>query len=207
MTERNSSVSRRLALGVKRAFDIASSILVGVAVFPLFPVIALLVKATSPGPVLFRQDRAGLGQRPFRMYKFRTMVQSTEDCDLTRWSASEEARITSVGRFFRNYGLDELPQVINILKGDMSVIGPRPPLPVQVEEFTVRQKRMFDMRPGVLSLAVIMGRRAIPPEQRIEYHVKYVENWSLLLDLEILLKSILVVFGKQNAEENLSKET
>jgi len=195
------SPGRRLALGVKRAFDVISCTAVAAALWPLFPALALLVKATSRGPVLFVQERAGLGMRPFKLYKFRTMRVPPPGHDPTRWSPAEEERITPVGRFLRDYGLDELPQVLNILRGDMSVIGPRPPLPAQAVRYEPWKRRMFDMRPGVLSLAGIRGRRSIPMEDRIRYHVEYVERWSLALDLEILWRSLFVVLSRSDAAE------
>ena len=192
---------RRAALGVKRAFDVGSCLAVASVALPAFPLMALLVKQSSPGPLFFVQERVGLRQRTFPMYKFRTMAQAPPGHDASLWSAKEEARITRVGRFFRDYGLDELPQILNILAGDMSVIGPRPPLPSQLGRYTDEQRRMFDMAPGVLSLAAVKGRRSLSTEERIRYHVWYVDHWSLGLDLEILWSCMFVVLGKKNANE------
>jgi len=121
--------------------------------------------------------------------------------DLTRWSEAEEARITAVGRFLRAYGLDELPQLVNIIKGEMSIIGPRPTLPAQVDSFTDSERRMLRMRPGVTGLAAVRGRYSLTYEQRKKYNVEYVDRWSLRLDAAILLKTIGVVLGRRNATE------
>jgi len=206
-TEPGSSgrVRKGISLAVKRAFDVASSSAVALAVAPAFPLLAFCVKWRSRGPLFFTQERVGVDQRPFRMIKFRTMSQPPPGHDPTKWNVAEESRISPLGRFLRDFGLDELPQVINIIKGDMSVIGPRPPLPAQVEQYSDEQRKMFGMKPGVLSLAAIRGRRAIDMEKRIELHVEYVERWSLALDIEILLKSLFVVLRRMNADEKVDQ--
>jgi lipopolysaccharide/colanic/teichoic acid biosynthesis glycosyltransferase len=125
-------VARRLQLTVKRLFDIVLCLVVVLLGWPFLALMALVVKLSSPGPIFFVQERVGLQQNVFRLTKFRTMVERGSKDPLTVWTAEEEARITPVGRLLRDYGLDELPQVLNILKGDMSIVGPRPPLPAQV---------------------------------------------------------------------------
>jgi len=185
---------------IKRVFDVAACLMVLALGAPVFIIIALIVRLSSPGPVLFIQERTGRHGRAFRMYKFRTMVGRKDESILV-WTTTDEQRITRVGRFLRDYGLDELPQVINILKGDMSIVGPRPPRPLQAERYSDHQRIMFSMRPGVISLADVKGRRSIPTEERIEWHVRYVENWSVRLDLEILWKTLLIVLRRENAEE------
>jgi len=200
-----SGMEARFAL--KRLFDIIMSMLVAVIGAPVFMVVAVLVKLSSPGPVFFVQDRVGKDGSAFRMYKFRTMA-GKPDASMLVWTQSEEDRITKIGRFLRDYGLDELPQVLNILRGDMSIVGPRPPLPMQAEQYTDCQKTMFNMRPGVISLADVKGRRSIPMEERIEWHVWYVQNWSMRLDLEILWKTLFIVLRRQNAfETDVREET
>jgi len=128
------------------------------------------------------------------------------DRNVTRWTKIDEARITSIGHFMRDYGLDELPQLLNIIKGDMSIVGPRSPLPQQVTAFPTHFKKMFRMRPGVLSLAAISGRRALTMEERYNLHVQYVETWTLKLDVKIMWRSLFVVFRREAATENLPKE-
>lgn len=196
-------LAHRLQLGIKRAFDLVACFALLVLGSPLLMVIGVLVKLSSPGPMLFLQPRVGKNTQVFRLIKFRSMTGSPAP-DATAWTSREEARITKVGRFLRDYGLDELPQVLNIIKGDMSIIGPRPPLPAQVAVYTVEQMKAFQMRPGVLSLAAVEGRRSIPMEKRIAFHVKYVEDWSLRLDFWIFWRSLFVVFGRQNATEAAS---
>jgi len=185
---------------IKRVFDVVACLMVLALGAPIFIIIALIVRLSSPGPVLFIQERTGRYGRTFRMYKFRTMVGRKDESILV-WTKTDEQRITRVGRFLRDYGLDELPQVINILKGDMSIVGPRPPRPLQAERYSDHQRIMFNMRPGVISLADVKGRRSIPTEERIDWHVRYVQNWSLGLDLEILWKTLLIVLRRENAEE------
>jgi len=189
---------------VKRAIDILLSSLILIFGLPLLVLLAVLVKVSSRGPVLFVQDRAGLRGRAFRILKFRTMAHRPAKQQAMTWTQDDERSITRIGRFLRDYGLDELPQLVNILKGDMSIVGPRPPLPEQAEQYTEQQRKMFGMRPGVLSLAAIRGRRSIPVEQRIGLHVWYVENWSLSLDWVILWRALFVVLGRKNASETLA---
>ncbi len=190
----------QIQLGLKRICDVLICGLLLIVASPMLIILALLIKLSSPGPVFFVQERMGRWERSFRIYKFRTMTGQPNPHD-TRWTKAEEARITPVGSFMRDYGLDELPQLVNILKGDMSIIGPRPPLPSQVTEFSPQLRKMFRMRPGVLSLAAIAGRRSLPMEERYKLHVTYVENWSLALDLKILWQSLFVVLGKESARD------
>lgn len=190
----------QIELAAKRFIDVSACVLIFSFGFPLFLLIGFLVKRTSPGPVFFVQPRVGKDERLFRLVKFRTMTGSP-DPTATSWSKSEEARITPIGGFLRDYGLDELPQVFNIFKGEMSIIGPRPPLPAQVETYTPEQRKVFRMQPGVLSLAAIAGRRSIPMEKRIDLHVQYVENWSFKLDMRILWESLFTVLSGRNVRE------
>lgn len=198
-------MSRSIQINIKRIFDIVACCVILILGFPIIIVLSLLVKLSSPGPILFIQERIGKDGIPFFIYKFRTMTGLPEK-GATRWLKSDEDRITSIGAFLRDYGLDELPQVINILKGDMSIVGPRTPLPQQIEFLSPRFKKMFIMRPGVLSLAAIKGRRSLSMEQRYELHVQYVETWSLKLDSMILWKSLFVILRREDAREKFSGE-
>lgn len=192
---------KKYSLILKRVFDLIMSICVLGFSLPAAGLISLLIKKSGPGPILIKQSRMGKGLQPFMMYKFRTMKQSKDGSESLKWTAEEEARITNIGHILRDYGLDELPQLINILQGEMSIIGPRPPLPTQVDFFTERQKKMFNMRPGVLSLAAIKGRRSVSMEERYEQHVQYVENWNLALDLKIFCKAAWIVLTGKDARE------
>ena len=167
---------------------------------PLLAVLALVVKLSSRGPVLFVQERIGRNGKPFRMLKFRTMTGEPR-LGPAVWNEAEAERVTSVGRFLRAYGLDELPQLLNIIKGEMSIIGPRPSLPAQAASFSNFERRMLRMRPGVTSLAAVQGRYALSPERRRHFHVEYVDRWSLKLDVRILLRTIVVVLGRRSAAE------
>lgn len=169
--------------------------------WPLLAVIAVLVRVSSPGPILFAQERLGRHAKPFVMWKFRTMRVRAPSTQSNVWTADDEAAITRVGRILRNYGLDELPQTFNILRGDMSVLGWRPGLPSQIDLFGGRHDRIFTMRPGVLSLAGVKGRRGIPMAERIVLHRAYVDRWSLRLDLEILCRALFVVLRCENSTE------
>jgi len=193
-------------LALKRLFDVIICLLVLVLGLPVFGLIALMVKLSSAGPVFFVQERVGLGGKIFRLIKFRTMVDKPTTEPVTVWTEAEEARVTKIGRFLRDYALDELPEVFNILKGDMSIIGPRPYLPAQVQDYTERERQVFRMRPGMLSLAFVKGRRSIPMKQRIEHHVWYVENWSLWLDVLIFWRGLLVLLKREGASEVVTSE-
>lgn len=193
-------MSHNIQLFIKMFFDIIVCSVLLIGSFPLLLLLALLVKLSSAGPVLFIQERMGKNEKPYKIIKFRTMV-GQPDKHATCWNKSEEDRITPIGNFLRDFGLDELPQMFNIIKGDMSIIGPRTPLPQQMASLQPRLKKMFTMRPGVLSLAAIAGRRSLTMEQRYELHVQYVETWSLKLDLKILWRSIFVVLGRESARE------
>jgi len=191
----------QVELAVKRLFDIVVCLLLAVLLWPFLVVLGLIVKLSSAGPVFFFQKRIGYRGRSFTIAKFRTMTAQRDGPAPTRWSSSEEERITRVGRSLRDYGLDELPQLFNILKGDMSIVGPRPPLPEVAKGFTPREREMFAMRPGVISLAAVEGRRSITMEQRTGLHVKYVERWSLWLDVMILARALSVVLRRANVDE------
>ena len=194
----------RLSLTVKRFMDISLCGAVFILASPLFLVIPILIKLSSAGPIFFVQSRVGQNRKTFNLIKFRTM-RPTSKKQALNWSKEEEERITPIGRFFRDYGLDELPQLYNILKGDMSIIGPRALLPVTADQISPQDHNIFLMKPGVLSLAAISGRRSIPMSKRIELHVKYVDEWSLTLDLKILWKSLFVVLFCKDANEIITE--
>ena len=179
---------------VKRLFDIVCAGLCLVILSPLLALIALLIKIDSKGPVLFRQERVGRHGKIFIINKFRTMVVGAVDMTGSYKVEAEDRRITRIGTLLRQFSLDELPQLVNIIKGEMSIVGPRPTLVYQVERYDDRQRQRLLVRPGVTGWAQVNGRNAISWPERIELDLWYIERWTMWLDLKILLltfKSIL----------------
>ncbi|MGI5161760.1 sugar transferase [Microbispora sp. CA-102843] len=198
--------SRRL---VKNAFDrIVAAAFLLVLVFPMLA-IAAVVRATSPGPALFRQTRIGRYGREFHMLKFRTMVVDAErlkpvlaesnESDGVLFKIRNDPRITRVGQLLRRYSLDELPQLLNVLRGEMSLVGPRPPLPAEVERYGTDVHRRLVVRPGMTGLWQVSGRSDLSWEESVRLDLRYVENWSLMLDLQILWKTWSAVTGGRGA--------
>ncbi len=182
---------------LKRATDIVVSVIGLTFLAPVFLLIAAAIKLDSPGPVFFRQERVGKDGRIFRIFKFRTMIQNAADHPLGYHTHDSDPRVTRVGRFLRAYSLDELPQFFNILAGDMSLVGPRPTLPYQVEKYTDFQRRRLLVPPGVTGLAQVNGRNQLTWPQRIERDVWYVDHWSYGLDLKILWQTVGVVLRRE----------
>jgi lipopolysaccharide/colanic/teichoic acid biosynthesis glycosyltransferase len=180
---------------VNRALDIAVAGFGLVVASPILGAAALAVKLEDGGPVLFRQVRVGRDGVDFELLKLRTMVVDAESTGAGFAVDRGDPRITRVGRFLRRASIDELPQLVNVLRGDMSVIGPRPTLRYQVDRYTERQRRRLDVRPGLTGWAQVHGRAQLPWEDRIELDVFYVENRSPALDLRILLRTPLALFG------------
>ena len=187
--------------GVKRILDIILS-LVGILIggIPML-IVALLVKLDSPGPVLFCQDRIGKDGKVFQIYKFRSMCVGAEKGGV--YSDNRDSRVTKVGKIIRATSLDELPQFFNVLKGDLSFIGPRPPLtyhPWPYEEYTDFQRRMFEVRPGITGWAQTHGRKDVEWHRRIELNVWYVDHVSLWLDIKILFLTVFKVLSNADNE-------
>ncbi len=191
---------------VKRLFDFASSGLGLLVLSPLFLIMAILIKATSKGPVFFKQGRLGLAGRRFTLYKFRTMRQGAHDVlsevdDLDSMTTPEfrekkTSWITPVGRFMRKFSIDELPQLINVFVGHMSIVGPRPTVPDEVDKYKDWQRRRFSMKPGITCLWQVNGRNNIAFEDWMKLDLEYLDNWSLWLDAKILMKTVpVVLFG------------
>lgn len=178
----------------KRAVDLAVLVVVAVPAFALGLVCALAVRLTSRGPVLFRQERIGMGGRPFEVLKFRTMVAGDNPI------VPDAARITAVGRWLRRFSLDELPQLVNVARGEMSVVGPRPTLRYQVERYDDRQWQRLSVRPGLTGLAQIRGRNALSWAERIEHDLEYVQTQSVLLDARILAGTARVMLTGEGVE-------
>lgn len=183
---------------LKRSMDLILSSLLLVGLLPVWILIALLIKIDSKGPVFFHQKRVGQDGRIFTLYKFRTMVSEANPNDYAPQKANDP-RITAIGRWLRRTSLDELPQLWNVLKGEMSLVGPRPEMPFIVEKYKEWQRRRLDVKPGLTGLWQILGRKDLPLHENIEYDFYYIKNQSLLLDLVILFKTIGVVFRGKGA--------
>ena len=186
-------MSLKTQLILKRLIDILFSVTGLVLLAVPFIITALAIKLGSKGAVFFRQERVGKDGRSFKVWKFRTMVVGAVQQGLGYNVAKDDSRITRVGALLRNWGLDELPQLINVFIGEMSLVGPRPTLRYQVEHYNDFQRRRLKMKPGITSLAVVSGRNALSWKERIELDVWYIEHWSLWLDIKILFKTLWTV--------------
>ena len=194
--------------GIKRVIDsIISLLILVIGAIPMM-IVALLIKLDSPGPVLFKQDRIGKNGKVFKILKFRSMCQGAEHTGTGVYSGKGDARVTKVGKILRATSIDELPQIVNILRGEMAFIGPRPPLtyhPWPFEEYTKEQKRMFEVRPGITGWAQVCGRKNVEWHKRIELNVWYVNHVSFLLDVKIFIMTIFKVLS--NADNENEGET
>jgi lipopolysaccharide/colanic/teichoic acid biosynthesis glycosyltransferase len=180
---------------IRRALDIAVSALALALASPVLALAMVAIRIESRGPVVYRQRRAGLGGRPFDVLKLRTMVDGAEHIGAGLAVNEDDARITRVGAILRRSSLDELPNLVNVLRGEMSLIGPRPTLPVQVEQYDERQRGRLQIKPGITGWAQVNGRATLPWSQRIELDLYYIEHRSLALDLRILWRTVLMVLG------------
>ncbi|MGA8599027.1 MAG: exopolysaccharide biosynthesis polyprenyl glycosylphosphotransferase [Bryobacteraceae bacterium] len=197
-----------LRLVVKRAFDIAISLAVLIVSSPFMALVAVLIRLTSPGPVIFKQLRCGLNGRHFQFYKFRSMVRNAEQLKAeiahlnektTAFKISHDPRFTPIGKWLRKFSIDELPQFFNVFRGDMSIVGPRPAVPSEVDHYERWQRRRLRMRPGLTCLWAVRGRDKLDFETWMKMDMEYIDNWSLLLDLKIILKSIPYVLTGRGA--------
>ncbi len=187
---------------IKIVLDFCLALISLIFLSPLFVIISLVIKLDDPGKVIFKQARAGKNGKLFYIYKFRTMVENAENMGLGYGIAKNDPRITRVGRFLRKTSLDELPQLFNVLKGEMSFVGPRPGLPYQVERYSAKQHRRLLVKPGITGLAQVQGRGLIPWSKRIEYDLWYIDHWSLWLDLKIMLRTVKnIILSKGYTEE------
>lgn len=164
---------------------------------PVIYLVGALIRLDSRGPIIFKQERIGKDGQPFMSYKFRSMVDKATTIGLGLNVCMNDDRITRVGKFLRNTSLDELPQLFNVLKGEMSIVGPRPTLAYQVKAYNAEQRRRLQVKPGITGWAQINGRNAIPWEDRIKLDVWYVDNWSLGLDLKILGRTLRTVLKRE----------
>lgn len=187
----------------KRFFDIFLALLILIVLSPVLLILALAIKLDSKGPVIFKQERIGLHGKVFKLYKFRSMCINAEKTGSGVYSEKGDPRVTRVGRILRATSADELVQAFNVLKGDMSFIGPRPPLtyhPWPIEQYTDEQFRMFDVRPGITGWAQVNGRKGVEWHKRIELNIWYVDHVTLLLDIKIFFMTIWKVFSNADNE-------
>lgn len=185
----------------KRFCDFTVSLLALIILSPLFAIVAIAIKAESKGPVIFKQERLGLGGKVFLIYKFRSMCVGAEHTGTGQYSFAGDPRVTKVGKILRATSIDELPQLINVIKGEMSIVGFRPPLtyhPWPIEEYTPFQKRMFLVRPGITGWAQVNGRKDVEWHERIRLNVYYVDNISLLLDIKIVFLTFINVLKNKD---------
>jgi lipopolysaccharide/colanic/teichoic acid biosynthesis glycosyltransferase len=180
---------------IRRAVDVVVSALALAVSSPVLLGAMLAIRVESPGPVIYRQRRAGRGGQPFDVLKLRTMVDGAEHIGAGLAVNANDSRITRVGAFLRRSSLDELPNLLNVLRGEMTLIGPRPTLPAQVEQYTERQRGRLSVKPGITGWAQVNGRASLPWSERIELDLYYVEHRSLSLDLRILLRTPAMVLG------------
>lgn len=194
---------------LKRSFDLIGAVFLTVLLLPTFLCVGVAIRVGSPGPILFRQTRVGAAGTPFTMYKFRSMVVDAEERRADLSSASEgnavlfkmknDPRVTRVGSFIRRFSLDELPQLFNVLEGSMSLVGPRPPLPHEVEQYDTHAHRRLLVRPGMTGLWQVSGRSLLSWDDTVRLDLYYVENWSFLGDCTILLRTVRAVFARHGA--------
>lgn len=204
---------------IKRLLDVVIAALTMIFLSPLMAFTAVAVKLESDGPAIFKQDRLGLNGKVFKIYKFRSMCQGAEHTGTGVYSGADDMRVTKVGKIIRATSIDELPQLFNILKGDMSFIGPRPPLtyhPWDISEYTKKQLHMFDVRPGITGWAQVNGRKDVEWHKRIEFNCWYVDHMSFWLDIKILFTTVIKVLKNEDnvnvgatlvTDENQEKET
>lgn len=206
-----SSITKELKLSdlLKRTFDFTFSCFLLVIFFPVFIIIAILVKANSSGGVFFKQKRVGLNGKAFDIIKFRTMVVGAESQGTGLDSFSDDPRVTKIGKVLRNSSLDELPQLINILKGDMSFVGPRPPVtysPYTYEEYPAKAKQRFEVKPGVTGWAQVNGRNSLTWAEKFQFDIEYLNKKSFLFDIYIIFLTILKVIKNEGAYDGKNNE-
>jgi exopolysaccharide biosynthesis polyprenyl glycosylphosphotransferase len=205
----HSHVPRRGAFALKRMFDVVCSAAALWILAPLFVVVALAIKLTSRGPLFFRQVRVGLRGKRFNMLKFRSMVVNAESLKASLATLNEQTgpvfkmrrdpRVTAIGRFIRKYSIDELPQLINVLRGDMSVVGPRPPVPDELSKYEAWQRRRLSVRPGLTCIWQVSGRNQISFEDWMLLDMQYIDHWSLVRDFQLIFRTIPVVITGRGA--------
>ena len=200
----------KVYLLVKRVIDIVGSLIGLILLSPIFLIVAIAIKLDSKGPIIFGHTRKGIGGKDIKVYKFRTMYQNSQEIfdNFTKEQKEEfyknfklenDPRVTKIGRFIRKTSIDELPQLINVLKGEMSLVGPRPSLPSEVKQFKPWMLKRLEVKPGLTCYWQIMGRNNIDFEEWMKLDIKYVEKRSVLLDIKLIYKTFFVLFGDENA--------
>ncbi|MEL7605894.1 MAG: sugar transferase [Sedimentibacter saalensis] len=188
---------KKLQKSMKRLMDIILSLIVLIVFLSIWVVVAILIKVTSPGPVFFLQDRPGQYKKIFKVYKFRTMKPGSEKMVKGQEVMKEDNRVTSMGKFLRRTKIDEIPQVLNVLKGEMSIVGPRPERIASLEDYDDEISKRLNMRPGMTGLAQVSGNIYLELQDRYRFDVYYVENYSLWLDIKIIVRTVgVVLFGE-----------
>ena len=200
---RNVPLSNTINKIIKRIIDIIGAIVAIILFSPIMLVVAILVKVTSPGPVIFSQVRVGLHNKEFKMYKFRSMCVQNAAKESKAWTTSDDPRVTKVGKFIRRTSIDELPQFFNVLKGDMSLVGPRPERPElaaiseeSMPEFSYRLK----VKAGLTGYAQVMGKYNTTPYDKLKLDLAYIENYSLMLDIKLILMTVKILFVPESTE-------
>lgn len=183
---------------VKRVLDFLIALVVGIITLPITLIVAVIIKLDSKGPIIFKQERTGYKGKNFNAYKFRTMKVETHD--KTGRELTHDERCTKVGKVIRKLSIDELPQLLNILKGEMSLIGPRPWIPEYYKYFSKEQKKRCDVLPGITGLAQAMGRNSIDIFQKINYDIEYTKNVTFKMDCKVIIETIKTVLSKTGAE-------
>ena len=194
----------KLQLLIKRIIDFIVSLIILIVLSPFFLIIALVIKVTSEGPVIFKQQRPGLNRQIFEVYKFRTMKPGSETMIAGKEVLSDDDRVTAIGKYLRRFKADELPQIINVLRGEMSLVGPRPQRIDYLDQYSEEELKRFDMLPGLTGLAQVSGNIYLSVEERTQKDLEYVKGYSLVLDFIIILKTIGVVLL---GEDRFSKQT
>lgn len=192
---------------LKNLFDRVGGVILFILLFPLLLIIGSLIKIEDGGKIFFLQKRLGKDKKIFQIYKFRTMKENAPDirlADGSTFNSDDDPRVTKIGKFLRRTSLDELAQIINVIKGEMSFIGPRPDLPDHLKLYEGEEFKKLLVKPGITGYAQVNGRNDLPWKERFKYDIYYVENWSILLDIKIIIKTVSIIFtGKGVNRENV----
>ena len=203
---RKNKNEKKIGFFIKTIFDIIICLISLIILFPIFIISGILIKLDSKGSIFFIQDRVGEDGKIFKVYKFRTMVPNAEKIGLGYAVKKDDPRITRIGKHLRLTGIDELPQILNVLKGEMSLVGPRPTLLYQVQKYSAWEKGRLEMKPGITSLMIISGHNILSWPEKIKTDIWYIDHWSLWLDLKILFKTIwVIIFTREGFYEDNPK--